>query len=86
MQTSVLFVLAAFMGVFSADMFARSWRSLLGLLAALILYLRRKINLRGLFSRLHHHLVIVLMCSLSLVLFFELYLVRYALGIPKEGF
>ncbi|WP_027182861.1 hypothetical protein [Desulfovibrio inopinatus] len=80
MDTTMQLLFALVMGVLSVELFSRAWLGFLGILADMVLFFRKKRQSQAVMSRLGMHLGIALLCSLSLILCFHLYLVRYGLG------
>lgn len=83
MDPFLTLVVASLMGFASVDLFSRAWRGFLGLIASLILFFRKSIGLKCLFIRLHYYFALSMMCSLTLLLCFHIYLVRFRLGVTQ---
>ncbi len=80
MLSTVQLVCALIMGILSVELFSRAWLGFLGVIAEIVLYCRKKRDGQTVLSRLGTYCGIALLCSLLLIFFFHLYLVRFGLG------
>jgi hypothetical protein len=80
MGEAALFFWAALMGAASVELFGRSFKGLLGALAAGILFVRGDIAARVLARRLGDRLLTALACGAALAVGFRVYLQEQGLG------
>ena len=80
MHGAVLALIAVLMGAASVELFGRSFKGLLGALAAWLLYFRGNITSQSLASRLSTGLLLATGCGAALTLCFRLYLQHLGLG------
>ncbi|MEW5772304.1 MAG: hypothetical protein AB1916_02155 [Thermodesulfobacteriota bacterium] len=80
MQEAVLAFFAALMGAASVELFGRTFKGLLGALAAAVLFARKEIDARGLLRRLNNRMLTALACGAALALGLRIYLQEQGLG------
>jgi hypothetical protein len=68
------------MGLVSVEMFTRAWLGFLRVVASLVLVGRKQITTRAMLGRLNEGVTQILLCALTLILCFHLYLQVYGLG------
>ena len=80
MHNVLEFFAAIGVGLFTADMFVRSWSGVLELLASAVLFHRKKITLKSLFLRLNRLIPLTILFGLALILCFKIYFSVLGLG------
>ncbi|BBD08055.1 hypothetical protein [Desulfovibrio ferrophilus] len=83
MESIVILLLAAGMGLVSVEMFGRTWLGFLGLIAAAFLKSNGSISSRTFAGRMHESLLQLLLCGGLLLLAFTVYVRLLGLGFSK---
>jgi succinate-acetate transporter protein len=80
MENTVLFLLAGFTGILTADLFIRSWTGFLKTTAIVMFFARGRLTLQVFLGRLNTSVAVLILCFLTLILCFFLYSIKYGLG------
>lgn len=83
MDTLVILLLAAFMGLASVDLFSTFWLSFLGVVATFLLWQAGRLRGVAALSRLQGHLIRFLLCGGLLAVAFAVYVRILGLGMSE---